>query len=143
VVIIGDIIEAPLTWPMRFWRLFTGPGCRHVFLLKLDGPVWLSLDSKSWGGEMAIIRDHHGKPARPDSSVLDWFINAGARIFMVAPEHDLNRVVPRGLLTCVSVAKHLAGIRAWWVITPGQLERYFERRRECYEYGKDTEAVGF
>lgn len=34
---------------------------------------------------------------------------------------------PRGLLTCVTVVKHLLGIRAWWILTPHQLYRYLQQ----------------
>ncbi len=35
---------------------------------------------------------------------------------------------PPGLLTCVSVIKHLLGVRAWWIITPHQLYRHLAKQ---------------
>ena len=32
--------------------------------------------------------------------------------------------------TCVSIVKNLLGIRAWWIQTPRQLERYISRREK-------------
>lgn len=37
-------------------------------------------------------------------------------------------IKPKGLITCVSMAKHFLGINKWWIITPWQLYQYIERK---------------
>jgi len=42
---------------------------------------------------------------------------------------DVQKInVMFGVATCVSIVKNMLGIRAWWIITPRQLERYIQNR---------------
>lgn len=66
---------------------------------------------------------------------VSWFpvdIEQAAGIVAQIPQHrvvKLDTVYPeayrtRGLITCVSVVKAMAGVTGWWVITPRQLYRH-------------------
>lgn len=43
-------------------------------------------------------------------------------------DEDFHKTNMNMLCTCVSEVKRMLGIRAWWIITPKQLERYLIKK---------------
>lgn len=122
-VVIEDGDGAGSPWAWRQVRRWLRPGRRHVsFLIELAPRAWLALDihrngvsSRGW--------EHTGLAAVEELVALGF----------VVLELDPNRPTPartywRGVTTCVSFAKMVAGLRAWWIVTPAQLEAALLRR---------------
>jgi hypothetical protein len=93
------------------------PGFRHCFAYTQAPGGYLVVDARANGMDAAVISEEMLPvllaPVTCAAHGLQWFRRGWH---------------PRGLLTCVTVIKHLLGIRAWWVITPKQLYGYLQRR---------------
>lgn len=121
VVFLDDLPGEPsYRGQPRWWRLFTRKGFRHCVVVTpiiigdlIDDPLWLSIDSLACWMDVRVTVF---PPDVPDDAMVLWFRSWRPR-----------RYIGRGFITCVSVAKAVLGVRAWWVVTPYQL--YLHMRR--------------
>lgn len=114
-----------------FWRMFTPRGMRHVqVLVPADSGRALFagngrsilVNAMSWAFTLEVLDASAREAAmhgleRGATLVLEWPVDL----------QFSREYVPRGLLTCVSVAKAVMGISAWFVITPAHLARWMLR----------------
>jgi hypothetical protein len=128
-IVFADRPDAPRIAP--WWvRIFTCPDFRHVYAIK----------QQTLG---IVILDPVGLSVR-----VSWYpIDAedAARKIAALPHHRvvrLDTVYPeayrvRGLITCVSVVKAMAGVTGWRIITPYQLYRWLLRSADAQEIKAD------
>jgi len=103
------------TW--TWWDLVTRKGYRHCFAFRWDGFNWILVDPMSCWLEVQVM------PYGPDEDVPKKMEELGHEVLYVRSSRE-NRFLWRGVLTCITVIKHLLGLRAWYVITPYQLKKY-------------------
>ncbi len=105
-------------WWIRMW---TSPEFRHVWALTPStiGAGTITMQSL---GTMLVI-DWEPIDAEQAAKACAW---SGHRVVKVAGQ--AKQCYFPGLSQCVTDAKRLLGIRAWWVWTPRQLWRYIHRR---------------
>ena len=107
---------------LHFWDVFTTKKFRHCFAFKWDGFNWIVIESLGCVLEVEIL------PYGEDDDVPQIMEDAGYLITqMKRVEH--NKYIFRGWMTCVTVVKHLLGIRKPWIVTPKQLYNYIKRRK--------------
>lgn len=110
---------------LAFWRPFTRPGYRHVLLWRAAGPGTL------WLNWIAPRFEADWEP----TPVAEWtrrMVEAGVWTLAVPaealPPPPAAGPPPFAFATCVSVAQHALGLRAWWCLTPRALARLLTRR---------------
>lgn len=103
-------------------RLTCRPGFQHCFAYKpIANPpngLYLLVDPRSNGMNVMVATV---------PQILDDGYDGVYYASYEVPDYQRGWR-PRGLLTCVSVIKHLLGVRAWWIITPHQLYRHLEKQ---------------
>jgi len=108
---------------LHFWDVFTSKGFRHCSAIWWDGFNWISMDHIACNIEVGIM------PYGKKDDVVQILKDEGF-IVQKVKQSDNERFIFRGWMTCVTVVKHLLGIRAAWVVTPKQLFNYLERRKQ-------------
>lgn len=96
----------------------------HVMLMRnVTGECAIKIEP-TWGGTMII-------PYTCNVKTIWDALNLEYRTYVYSVKHDdmkrLNMVL---FGSCVGTVKNLLGIRAWWIITPWQLERYIKRLKK-------------
>ncbi len=118
-IVFADNPDAARVAP--WWvRIFTRPGFRHVY----------ALQQQTLG---TVMLDPVGLSVRVSWYPIDA-ADAAARV-AATPHHRVVRLDTthpdayrvRGLITCVSVVKAMAGVTGWRIITPYQLYRRLQR----------------
>ena len=115
----------------RFWRIFTGRGWRHCFLILpvyypspgLDAVRYFQLinPKTNFVASEVIFQD-------PDIFIAELQKQGATAIIQYSFDSiDFPNYVPRGFLTCVSLIKSFLGIQAFFVLTPKQLARWMLR----------------
>lgn len=115
----------------RFWRLFTGRGWRHCFIIIPRYNQTAGLRA----GRYSVIVDPRTNHISvdvlfmPPDRVVDHMLKEGAKcvIKYEVDRRGLPAYVPRGILTCVSALKAICGISAWYVWTPSHFARWLLR----------------
>lgn len=115
----------------RFWRIFTGRGWRHCFIVV---PAYNPTAGLRAGRASVVIdpRSNHVSIDvlfMPPKEVADHLLGQGAKcvIKFNVDRRGLPDYVPRGILTCVSMLKAICGIGAWYVWTPKHFARWLLR----------------
>ena len=119
---MSEIVENEIDWYVAFadrkqrdfWDVFTCQGFRHCFAFRWDGFNWILVDPLSSWLEIQVM------PYGPKDNVPVLMEQLGNRVCYVKRSRR-NKVIFRGMMTCVSTIKHLLGIRRFWVVTPRQL----------------------
>jgi hypothetical protein len=130
---MADELDYEIDWYIAFadtdvfhpWDVVTCKDFRHCFAFRWDGYNWILVDYIGSWLEVQVMPYYH------EDDVPDIMLAKGFKIVYVR-KHRRDKFILRGLMTCVSVMKHLLGIRSWWVITPKQLYNYLKRKG----YGK-------
>lgn len=126
----------PWWWQLakRWW---VDPERGHVTVALFDpaAPAWVVVDS-TFGG--IVVRAL--PPAFGPRELLAQFPDRTAWAVLPNVSRDHAGYVPRGLITCVSVAKAVTGLRGW-CITPQGLFRLCERMA-ADGYGQAESAKG-
>ncbi len=117
--------DAPDKWLLRVLPA----AFRHCFAVLETGEAgcWIYLNPASHQLECMLWRF---------SALFDpaaYYRARGHRcLWVTLPRGPLPRL-RLGVASCVGVIKHLLGISAWWVITPGGLYRYLVNRSKIYQ----------
>lgn len=101
----------------NLWDIFTTKEFRHCYAFRWDGYNWIVVDALSNITEICIL------PFGEDVDLPAKIVEDGQKVVYFSRQRQ-DKFIFRGLLTCVSMVKHLLGIRAWWVVTPKQLYNY-------------------
>ncbi len=102
--------------------LWLKPGYRHCFVAVDDGVEWLTIDPLLHRLEVRAS----GLPS--DFDLAAEYRKMSLDVIEVVPAAVPLRRAPLGLFTCVETAKRLLGVRARWVLTPWQLQRWLRTR---------------
>jgi hypothetical protein len=103
----------------RWWHLFTRPGWRHVYAFATQRGAWVVVDPLSNRQAVVLL---HGDDM---DEIIRAHRAAGFPVLRMRREiHKRGFAQP---LYCVSVVKHLLGLRSW-AITPKQLHDAMIRR---------------
>ena len=105
----------------NLWDVFTSSGWRHCYAIHYDGFNWIEINPYSSFLDVLIL-DYVD-----DEDVPQLLVSQGHKVVYIKKQRK-DKFRMRGLLTCVSIIKHLLGIRAWWVITPKQLAKHLVRK---------------
>ena len=115
----------------NFWRIFTRRGWRHCYVVipAYDPAPGLNADCHSIIVEPSTNHVNIGIHWRSPSDVVERVLSDGATCVMkFHVDRRKNRsYVPRGPITCVTLAKAVLGVNAWHVWTPEQLARWIAR----------------
>ncbi len=120
--------------PMRtFWRFFTCPGYRHVFVLLpikanpkagLLGKKWtLWIEPVGWGLAFEVLYEAPNK-------IAERMVRTGEATEAISYPLSLppkRAYIPRGLWSCVTTVKAVLGLQSWMIITPLRLAEYLRR----------------
>mgnify|MGYP003650125169 FL=1 len=106
---------------LHFWDVFTSNKFRHCFALRWDGFNWILIESLGCSLEVSIL------PYAEDDDVPQIMKDGGFLVTQMDKQEN-NKYIFRGWMTCVTVIKHLLGIRKAWIVTPKQLYKYIARR---------------
>ena len=98
------------------------PGYRHCFVAVDDGIEWLTVDPLLHRLEIRAS----GLPSSFDLAAA--YRGMSLDVIEIVPAAVPLRRAPLGLFTCVETAKRVLGIRARWVLTPWQLQRWLRTR---------------
>lgn len=117
---------------LPFWRAFTCEGFRHVFAIRETSEGVVLVNPHQAGLFVTTM------PFSIEQCVKTYK-DSGHRILYL-PNCELKRYIPRGIQSCVSICKSLAGIKAWNVITPRQFYEHLlkvgatdgQRARQAY-----------
>lgn len=114
--------EGPLWWQL-VKRWLVDPKLGHVAVAFFDpaGPAWVVVNAVFGGIVVRAL-----PPAFGPREVLAQFPGKTAWAMLPAVRRDFVTYIPRGVITCVSVAKAVTGLRGW-CITPQGLYRQIER----------------
>lgn len=105
----------------NFWDVFTSPGWRHCMAVRWDGYNWLAIDPI--GSMLHVdVLDYTEK-----DDVPRLLASQGHKVVYIRKQQN-DKFIMRGMMTCVTITKHLLGIRAWWVMTPKQLAKHLVRK---------------
>lgn len=71
----------------------------------------------------------------PYTSRIQTFANSliedyNCYVYRVTHQEFMKPQAILGVGTCVSIVKNFLGVRAWWIITPKQLEKYLKKKGE-------------
>ena len=117
--------DAPDKWLLRVLPA----AFRHCFAVLETGEAgcWIYLNPASHQLECTLWRF---------SALFDpaaYYRARGHRcLWVTLPRGALPRL-RLGIASCVGVIKHLLGISAWWVVTPGGLYRYLVNKSKIYQ----------
>lgn len=103
------------------WQRLLRPGFRHCSLILEDAGDWLLV-------EPLATRLHVRKLGRSDRNLAERLRGAGMLVVETEIQPESKKPAPFGLWTCVETVKRGLGIRALWVQTPWQLNRYLEQK---------------
>jgi hypothetical protein len=114
--------------PYRWWTNFLEPGFRHV---ELTRPLYYGpgVNDVGWLNVLPTFEmldiELSGNPTPPWVRCPDSTVQkvTGARLLTT-----LHTPIDLGPVTCVSIAKAMLGIRAFWVKTPYQLYKFLKKR---------------
>jgi hypothetical protein len=106
-----------------WWKIFTGKKRSHIFLItacEINSCVKIECSN----GGMGVYAY-----SRSADDMARHELSDGCEVIQyLVEEKDMVTPYPKLLRNCVSVAKDLLGIRAWWIITPDQLFKELLRR---------------
>lgn len=112
----------------RWWAFLLRRGWRHVNLILPAYYPKPSLTAVCYSQVIAFQTDCIRSDVSFDDpeALAQAYLRAGATCVIRVPvdQKFTGRYIPRGLLTCVSLAKAMLSVDAWWVWTPEQLARY-------------------
>jgi hypothetical protein len=117
IVVFGDTGDA------HWFDCFTRPGFRHVWLLVADDRFGGTLELLT-GYDMFAVRWSPHDIARVAADLVE----AHCGLALVGECRIGNPAPARPFLSCVEIAKHALGVRAWWILTPFQLYRHLRAR---------------
>lgn len=106
---------------LHWWDIFTAPGWRHCYAFAPAGKQWIAVDPLS--PRCFVVALEGGEV----DEMIAGIRLQGFPILRMKPArlHSHRQIEP---IYCVSVIKHLLGIRARWVLTPKQLHREMLKR---------------
>jgi len=138
-----ELVENEIDWYIVFadggrwhiWDIFTSPGYRHCFAIRWDGFNWVLIEPFGSWLEVQVM------PYGPKDNVPQLMVSLGHKVMYIRKSRQ-NKFIMRGILTCVTIMKHLLGIRAWWILTPKQLAKYLERKYNGIYETESTRKVG-
>lgn len=114
--------DGPLWWRLAK-RWLVDPKLGHVAVAFFDpaAPAWVVVNAVFGGVVVRAL-----PPAFGPREVLAQFPDKTAWVLLPSVRRDFVTYIPRGVITCVSVAKAVTGLRGW-CITPQGLYRQIER----------------
>ena len=107
------------------WLRILKRGFRHCFVLMHDGQRWTSFDPLA---SHIDIGSYHEIPS--DFDFTAHMKLAGNTVLEVPQGPYFQKLAPPGFFTCVEFVKRLAGIHAFFIITPWQLYRHIQKQIE-------------
>lgn len=114
----------------NFWDIITTKDFRHCYAFRFDGYNWILVDPMGSWLEVQVM------PYEREDNVPHMMLERGHKVVYVMKNRK-NEQVLRGLLTCVSIVKHLIGVRACWIFTPKQLYKHLLEKN----YGRIIKAT--
>jgi len=103
------------------WLRGLRAGFRHCFVALCDGAAWLACDALKDRLELSIL------PISPEFDLAGFYAKRGHTVLLGTTRPNLpRRPLALTLLTCVTIAKRVLGVRAPWVVTPRQLCRHLQ-----------------
>ena len=126
---MAELVENEIDWFVVFtdsgrwnlWDIATSKGFRHCFAVRWDGFNWICVDPLGSWLEVQVMPYGH------EDNVPQMMLELGHKVVYVRKQRK-NKLILRGLMTCVSIMKHLIGVNAYWVVTPKQLYNYLRKR---------------
>ena len=118
------------------WIVFTGktdiawlkilkPGFRHCYALIHDGYKWLSIDPLASHTDIEIY--HH---ISPDYDLPSWLKQQGNKILHIQQPYRNRKSAPFAFFSCVEMMKRLIGLHRFFIITPWQLYKFLNSKKE-------------
>lgn len=128
-------VEQEQPWWWRYWRKnWCDPEFGHVVIVKWDNVhnAWAVLDYAFGGIHLLGYEEEFTL----EQLAFNFY---ASRVFeIIVPEHP-TRFRPVGIISCVSLAKGVLGMRGWrssFVITPKQLWDYLHSQRKDRGHGR-------
>ena len=104
---------------LPFWKRRLAKDFRHCWVILRGNRAWAGISSAAFGIEARVF---DCEPAFDLPAALE---RSGCRVVHVRGDRPIA-YMRRGIISCVSVAKQLIGLRAWHIITPRQLWKYLQ-----------------
>ena len=104
------------------WLRLLRPGFRHCFVLLELGGAWVCVNPLAHRTSVEVWS------LVPTTDLPGWLrAQAGLTVVETAVRQPPRRPSPLGIYSCVEAVKRVLGLRARWVLTPGQLHDHLTR----------------